>query len=54
MGRLYNKEAVIEALLDRSNLPETAQHIKNLKVKKVVNVNRWSGKRKFNCRGNIK
>lgn len=31
MGRLYNKDSVIEALLDRSNLPETAQHIKNLK-----------------------
>jgi hypothetical protein len=39
MGRLYNKDAVIEALLDRSHLPETAQHIKNLKVKKCVNVN---------------
>jgi hypothetical protein len=39
LGRLYNKDAVIEALLDRSNLPETAQHIKNLKVKKFVNVN---------------
>lgn len=30
-GRLYSKDAVIEALLDRSNLPETAQHIRNLK-----------------------
>ncbi|XP_067002928.1 replication termination factor 2 [Anabrus simplex] len=31
LGRLYNKDAVIEALLDKTNLPETAQHIKNLK-----------------------
>lgn len=32
LGRLYSKDAVIEALLDRANLPETAQHIKSLKV----------------------
>jgi hypothetical protein len=29
---LYSKDAVIEALLDRANLPETAQHIRSLKV----------------------
>jgi hypothetical protein len=32
LGRLYSKDAVIEALLDRANLPETAQHIRSLKV----------------------
>jgi len=32
LGRLYSKDAVIEAVLDRANLPETAQHIRNLKV----------------------
>ena len=32
LGRLYNKDAVIETLLDRANLPETAQHIRSLKV----------------------
>ncbi|GLH07243.1 Uncharacterized protein GBIM_12753 [Gryllus bimaculatus] len=31
LGRLYNKDTVIEGLLDRSSLPEVAQHIKNLK-----------------------
>jgi hypothetical protein len=38
LGRLYSKDAVIEGLLDRTNLPETAQHIKSLKVKKLVNI----------------
>lgn len=39
LGRLYSKDAVIEALLDRANLPETAQHIKSLKVSfRVANV----------------
>lgn len=38
LGRLYSKDAVIEALLDRSNLPETAQHIKNLKDIKDLNL----------------
>ena len=32
VGKLYNKEAVIEALLDRSKMPEDAAHIKSLKV----------------------
>lgn len=31
LGRLYKKQAVIEALLDRSLLPESASHIKSLK-----------------------
>uniref|UniRef100_A0A1B6MPX8 Replication termination factor 2 n=1 Tax=Graphocephala atropunctata TaxID=36148 RepID=A0A1B6MPX8_9HEMI len=31
LGRLYSKLSVIEALLDRSQLPETARHIRNLK-----------------------
>jgi len=38
LGRLYSKDAVIEALLDRSTLPETARHIKSLKVKKLINI----------------
>ena len=32
VGKLYNKEAVIEALLDRSKMPGDAAHIKSLKV----------------------
>lgn len=32
LGKLYNKEAVIEALLDRSKMPHDAAHIKSLKV----------------------
>lgn len=31
LGRLYNKISVIEGLLNRSSLPETAKHIRNLK-----------------------
>nr|CAD7568369.1 unnamed protein product [Timema californicum] len=31
LGRLYNKVAVIEAILDRTNLPDVCQHIKSLK-----------------------
>ncbi|EZA58380.1 hypothetical protein DMN91_005651 [Ooceraea biroi] len=31
LGRLYNKESVLEGLLDRSMLPESAVHIKNLR-----------------------
>lgn len=30
-GRLYNKDAVIEMLLDKANAPESAKHIKSLK-----------------------
>lgn len=37
MGHLYSKEAVLEGLLDRSALPETAAHIKNLKDVKNLN-----------------
>lgn len=29
--RLYNKESVLMALLDKSNIPEVASHIRNLK-----------------------
>ncbi|KAL7302710.1 hypothetical protein TKK_0004763 [Trichogramma kaykai] len=36
LGRLYSKEAVIEGLLDRSMLPESATHIKNLKDIKAL------------------
>ncbi|KAL0128344.1 hypothetical protein PUN28_003554 [Cardiocondyla obscurior] len=31
LGRLYSKESVLEGLLDRNTLPESAVHIKNLK-----------------------
>ncbi|XP_037960894.1 replication termination factor 2 [Teleopsis dalmanni] len=31
LGRLYLKEAVIEALLDKANLPDSVQHIKSLR-----------------------
>ncbi|XP_054278265.1 replication termination factor 2 [Macrosteles quadrilineatus] len=37
LGRLYSKISVIEGLLDRSSLPETARHIRNLKdVKELI------------------
>ena len=38
LGRLYSKEAVLEGLLDRSTLPESAVHIKNLKDVKTLNL----------------
>lgn len=38
LGRLYSKVSLIEALLDRSTLPETAQHIKTLKDVKDLNL----------------
>lgn len=38
LGRLYSKEAVLEGLLDRSVLPESAAHIKNLKDTKNLNL----------------
>ena len=31
ISRLYNKECVLMALLDKSNIPEVASHIRNLK-----------------------
>uniref|UniRef100_A0A1B6CZ21 Replication termination factor 2 n=1 Tax=Clastoptera arizonana TaxID=38151 RepID=A0A1B6CZ21_9HEMI len=31
LGKLYNKVAVLEALLDRNNIPDVAKHIKSLK-----------------------
>lgn len=31
LGRLYNKEAVLMALLDKSNMPEVARHIRSMK-----------------------
>ncbi|PSN36562.1 Protein RTF2 [Blattella germanica] len=37
-GRLYSKDAVIEGLLDKTNLPETSQHIKNLKDIRDLNL----------------
>ena len=36
LGKLYNKEAVIEALLDRSKMPDDAAHIKSLKVRHLI------------------
>ncbi|XP_011314539.1 protein RTF2 homolog [Fopius arisanus] len=38
LGKLYSKEAVIEGLLDRSTLPESAVHIKGLKDIKPLNL----------------
>ncbi|XP_076284265.1 replication termination factor 2 [Lasioglossum baleicum] len=38
LGRLYSKESVLEGLLDRSTLPESAQHIKTLKDIKSLNL----------------
>jgi len=42
LGRLYNKDAVIEYLLDKAAISETASHIRNLKdiieLKLTVNV----------------
>lgn len=38
LGRLYNKSAVIEALLNRSILPTNAKHIRNLKDIKDLNL----------------
>ncbi|KAK0161113.1 hypothetical protein PV327_009626 [Microctonus hyperodae] len=38
LGKLYSKEAVIEGLLDRTILPESAVHIKNLKDVKSLNL----------------
>jgi hypothetical protein len=32
LGKLYKKQAVIEALLDHTILPESASHIKSIKV----------------------
>ncbi|XP_003395426.1 replication termination factor 2 [Bombus affinis] len=38
LGRLYSKESVLEGLLDRNTLPESAQHIKTLKDVKNLNL----------------
>lgn len=38
LGRLYSKESVLEGLLDRDTLPESAVHIKNLKDIKNLNL----------------
>ncbi|XP_017753675.1 PREDICTED: protein RTF2 homolog [Eufriesea mexicana] len=38
LGHLYSKESVLEGLLDRSTLPESAQHIKTLKDLKNLNL----------------
>ncbi|KAJ8674080.1 hypothetical protein QAD02_005342 [Eretmocerus hayati] len=38
LGRLYSKESVLESLLDRSTLPECAEHIKSLKDVKTLNL----------------
>lgn len=37
-GRLYSKESVLEGLLDRNTLPESAAHIKTLKDVKTLNL----------------
>ncbi|XP_045482491.1 replication termination factor 2 [Harmonia axyridis] len=38
LGKLYNKVSVIEALLNKSSMPEEINHIKNLKDIKVLNL----------------
>ncbi|XP_043277657.1 replication termination factor 2 [Venturia canescens] len=38
LGHLYSKESVLEGLLDRTMLPESAEHIKNLKDVKNLNL----------------
>ncbi|EFN76884.1 protein RTF2 homolog [Harpegnathos saltator] len=38
LGRLYSKESVLEGLLDRDTLPESAVHIKNLKDVRDLNL----------------
>jgi len=38
LGRLYSKESVLEGLLDRNMLPESAVHIKHLKDVKNLNL----------------
>ncbi|XP_046428683.1 replication termination factor 2 [Neodiprion virginianus] len=38
LGRLYSKESVIEGLLDRTMLPDTAKHIKSVKDVKDLNL----------------
>lgn len=38
LGHLYSKESVLEGLLDRDTLPESAVHIKNLKDVKNLNL----------------
>nr|CAG4641065.1 EOG090X0ACT [Eulimnadia texana] len=38
LGRLYNKEAVLEMLIDKTKLAEKARHIRNLKDVKVLNL----------------
>ncbi|XP_066593291.1 replication termination factor 2 [Prorops nasuta] len=38
LGHLYSKESVLEGLLDRSTLPESAVHIKSLKDIKNLNL----------------
>lgn len=38
LGRLYSKQSVLEGLLERTTLPETAQHIKSLKDVKCLNL----------------
>lgn len=38
LGRLYSKESVLEGLLDRNTLPESAVHIKSLKDVRNLNL----------------
>ena len=37
LGRLFNKESVLEMLLDKTKMPDCARHIRNLKdIKELV------------------
>uniref|UniRef100_A0A2M4ATD3 Replication termination factor 2 n=1 Tax=Anopheles triannulatus TaxID=58253 RepID=A0A2M4ATD3_9DIPT len=38
LGRLYSKQSVIEALLDKDKMPESCRHIKSLKDIKSLNL----------------
>ncbi|KAF6201998.1 hypothetical protein GE061_004394 [Apolygus lucorum] len=38
LGKLYNKDAVIMGILDKSAMPETAKHIKSMKDVKELNL----------------
>lgn len=35
LGRLYSKISILEALLDRTLLPDTARHVKSIKVSQI-------------------
>ena len=36
--RLYNKESVLMTLLDKSSVPDNAQHLRSLKVSRLISI----------------